>query len=474
MNQEVLLAKIRELLTTIPVGGGINFGKKAVGGKYTDEDCIVFNVEKKKPLSELSKDEILPKSIKIGNKVYKTDVRQRGKIRLLNNCDTCDDCPDKDDYCPGCGEEACIECTLADSINCSATVMNNCYKWMGYPYRVTPNNNRMIRPLKGGAKIVPEYSIEYVPNGAKYSYGTLGFIAIDDMTSALVGITNNHVVVKNAFYTSYRNVNGPINSAVDSNVYQPFIEERELNGIYTPILYPTTLYPPIGKVLRYVPIIPTGYGLNRVDAAMISLDSSVINFNESFKQVDLSWNFPMPFASDGEINALTSSTPIYSTGARSGAKVWGTPCELHIVGSPAGIAGAVVGYNNDGTNIRVTFENLIELERRDIDGNYDECPCPIAAGDSGSALIANIGGAWKIIGLLFAGGTNSGMASRITEVASQLGISAWMGENRPFVNLNSQQIITLPSQSALKTLDCPSGKTYWQIGNTNISQPCNV
>lgn len=471
MNHEVLLAKIRELSTIVPKGVGINFGKKAVGGKYTNDDCIIFNVEKKKPLNEIPKEEVLPSSVEIEGKIYKTDVIQRGKVRLLNNCDTCDDCPNKEDYCPGCGQEPCIECTLADSIYCSADVMNNCYKWMGYPYRVTPTNKRMIRPIKGGAKIVPEYSINYVPQGVTYSYGTLGFIAIDNMTSALVGITNNHVVVKNAFYTAYRNINGPIVNELDGNVYQPFVEEREINGIYTPILYPTDDYPPIGKVLRYVPLIPINYGFNRVDAAIISLDSSVVDFDESFKQIDLPWNYPMPFADNNEINGLTMSTPIYSTGARSGAKIWGTACELHVVGK---VASEPIEYDNDGSAVAAMFENLIEIKRMDTDGYYNQCPCPIAGGDSGSALIANISGTWKIIGLLFAGGTNSGLACRITDVASQLGISAWMGEDTPFVDLNSQERITISSQSALKTLDCPDGKTYWQIGNTNISEPCNV
>ena len=49
-------------------------------------------------------------------------------------------------------------------------------------------------------------------------------------------------------------------------------------------------------------------------------------------------------------------------------------------------------------------------------------------GDSGSAVFANIGGTWKLAGLLFAGAYPSGGSfCRITNVARELGIERWDG-----------------------------------------------
>jgi hypothetical protein len=104
-----------------------------------------------------------------------------------------------------------------------------------------------------------------------------------------------------------------------------------------------------------------------------------------------------------------------------------------------------------------------------------ECPSPIASGDSGSALIANFSGTWKIIGLVFAGGTSAsnyvGFANRIDNVASQLSIQSWDGTSKNYVDLASKTYKTIGGGSSNKTLSC-SGSTYWQVGLTNLSSPC--
>jgi hypothetical protein len=90
------------------------------------------------------------------------------------------------------------------------------------------------------------------------------------------------------------------------------------------------------------------------------------------------------------------------------------------------------------------------------------CPWPVWGGDSGSTLIANIGGVWKIVGLVFAGNgtpynpqtglpnvtigntvyplqvaSSIGYACRIDQVASQLGIKAWTGSAAPVIDHNT-------------------------------------
>ena len=46
---------------------------------------------------------------------------------------------------------------------------------------------------------------------------------------------------------------------------------------------------------------------------------------------------------------------------------------------------------------------------------------------------------WKIIGLAFAGNTFDGFACRIDDVASELGIQAWDGTTKNYLNLATKQ-----------------------------------
>jgi hypothetical protein len=135
-----------------------------------------------------------------------------------------------------------------------------------------------------------------------------------------------------------------------------------------------------------------------------------------------------------------------------------------------GTTSNVVGYNLQGVNRTVTFTDSIVFTRTN-----PQCPSPIAGGDSGSALIANFSGTWKIIGLVFAEGTSGsnyiGLANRIDQVASQLGIESWNGTTKSYVNLASKVFKTTSGGSSNATLSC-SGSTYWQVGLTNSSSPC--
>ena len=124
------------------------------------------------------------------------------------------------------------------------------------------------------------------------------------------------------------------------------------------------------------------------------------------------------------------------------------------------------------------------------------CPWPVWGGDSGSTLIANIGGVRKIIGLVFAGNGASynqqtglpnvtinnvvyplqvassiGYACRIDQVATQLGIKAWTGSAAPVVDHGTIVYKTVSGSSSNSTLIC-SGSTYWQVGLTQKHNIC--
>ncbi len=402
---ELIKDKIQELFVSTPPDVSVTYGKKYTNGEFTGEIGIVFNVEKKKPLNEIPENEILPTSVEINGVSYVTDVFETGKITAMA---------------------------------CDQQVLDNCYGWQ----TTLPTNQNYIRPLKGGLQIT---------NYDSNSFGTLGFIAVDNETNALVAITNNHVAIRNGFYTTDRD---------------QYNEDNEVN---TPMYQPANGSSTFGSVMRYValrlpgpdPINPIP---NYVDAAAISVNPTDISFTESFKQHGISYNLPMPFATTSEIdNLLTTNPPLYSSGRTTGAKTGA--CGL----TTLGIFGNTFVYPYDNGTIDnnvILFNDLIHYTRANPD-----CEWPISPGDSGSALIADFNGTYKIIGLAFAGGSNVGSACRIDRVAQELNISAWDGTAKPFIDLNSRSTITVTGSSLDNPIAC-NGKLYWQVGKTPNSYPC--
>ncbi len=409
--------KIEELYESTPDYVGVGFGFKITNKEYTEEHAVIFTVEKKRPIEEIPEGELLPKEIEIDGVTYKTDVIEIGKVE-----------------------------TLA----CSTNTLNDCYNWSPpfsydnviYGNNVPPENRGFIRPLKGGISITSQNQLGKV--------GTLGFIAVDNDKNALVGVTNNHVVIGNAFYTALRNAS-PVNEYQDS-YYQPGESGFQGNPTYI-----------IGEVVRYVPIHADAY--NQVDGALVTIAPSSVSNAESFKQYGISYNVSMPFATTAEIDALLTTNPtLYSSGRTSGVKS-GSLCSLTTFSLNQILP--INGYNLDGNTVPVTFSKIIGFTRTNV-----ECPFPIAAGDSGSALIANFNGIYKIIGLVFAGSTYYGFANRIDNVAAQLNISAWDGTTQNYFNTGSRQFRTTPGGSYDKTINC-NGNIYWQVGTISNANPCN-
>ena len=294
----------------------------------------------------------------------------------------------------------------------------------------------------------------------------MGFIAVDNVKNALVGVTNNHVVVGTAFYTNYRSVTN--SNEFNDVYYQPGEGGFQGNQDYV-----------VGEVVRYVPINPQPC-LNQVDGALVTIDPSKVTNAESYKLYGTSIITPMPFATTAEINELTDTNPpLASSGRTSGVKQ-GSPCGLRIKATGASLAlntytdnGQLVGgYNLNGTPTGANFSNTIQFMRNSPDQTtYGQCPYPIYPGDSGSALAAYIGGVWKIVGLVFAGSAFYGFASRIDEVAAQLNISAWDGTTKNYFNTGSRAYKTTIGGNTNKTLTC-SSNIYWQVGTTSLTNPC--
>lgn len=412
LTQEIQ-EKIIELYESTPDYVNVSYSEKYVNGVNTGEKCFKFRVPKKLPLSEISPDEILPTSVQIGDVVYPTDVIEDTEFRLLA-CDT--------------------------------PTINNCYNWCNdkpnCSQLISQPNANQIRPIRGGIAITSSHQSGY--------RGTLGCVALDSITQSYIGLTNVHVVIGDYYYANYRDPNLLISNELIDDVFQP------AGGVNNPLYK-------IGRVIRYQPFIPYGFGYNYIDAAIVSIknDPTIFNVNESTKQYGISVANSFPFATTSEINNLNSSMELISVGSTTNVKEGA--CGLRF----SGFATVTVGYNNvRGFPVGSEFTDCIQFTRIN-----PECPWPIYAGDSGSILIANISGTWKIIGLNFAGSTYFGLACRIDRVCQTLQIEQWTGGTKNFIDENSIKYVTVNSLSSDLTITC-SGKTFWQAGIIGLDKPC--
>lgn len=439
MLTEPIKQKIEELFQSTPDYVGVGWGHKTSKDQFIEEPTLVFKVPKKLPLSEIPEEEHLPSSVEIDGVTYKTDVIEIGHVVPLA---------------------------------CPSTTLNTCYTWTWFGFQLTaggqvygpgnipPANRGVIRPMQGGISITSANNLGKI--------GTLGFLAVDNVKNALVGVTNNHVAVGTAFYTNYRSVTN--SNEYQDQYYQP--GEGGFAGSSNFVL---------GEVVRYVPIVPQPL-LNQVDGALVTIDPSKVTNATSYKLFGTSIATPMPFATTAEINNLTIGTNLLVSSGRSSGVKSPTFCGIRLRDVNASIPLSTAinpntgqlegGYNLNGTPTGVNFSSLIEFTRTDLEtSGLPSCPYPIAPGDSGSALAAQINGTWKIIGLCFAGSPYYGYANRIDNVAAQLNISAWDGTTKNYFNTGSRQYITTIGGSTDKTLTCASN-IYWQVGTTSLTNPC--
>ena len=418
MNIEDIKLKVQELALFTPNINSVSYGYKFVGNEQTNELCIMYGVEQKKSLSELSDQEILPSEITIGEYVLKTDVYEVSKAEQL----VCNS---------NCGQVAGSNSTA---------------------------NRAFTRPLKGGLSITSTNNVSTV--------GTMGFIGVHTETQTLVGVTNNHVTIQDAFYTSQRNLFGII-----KNEYSP-IDYVYQNGETGSI--PTDPAYTIGKSLRYVPINNQNNGYNYVDGAIFSLNAEDVDIAISFQTIGADYTLPLPFATTEEIDTLLATNPmLYSSGRTTGPK-GGIDCPMRIFSL---FTSQVLAYKLQGVTTYCRFNDQIAFVKPENDPSLSTvCSNPIYSGDSGSALIADFDGVRKIIGLVYASGSVGGIiyygyANRIDRVASELGIEAWDGTAKGYVNTNSITYKTTINGNSNKTLTC-EGTTYWQVGLTTLSNPC--
>jgi hypothetical protein len=450
---ESLKNQIEDLYNDSPENiHGVGLGYKYVNNQKTDTIGIIFKVYKKKSLSELTQNEILPSSIEIDNTSYVTDVIEETSIPSALGC-----------Y------------SFSDPIDPEILRL-----------RGTPS---FLSPIKGGQELMrfPHDWVLNPNNTVSRQVGTLGLLAIDNHDNNIVGITNAHVACSNLFIASDR-----IESIEKNNPYN-IIEETQWPVSTDPLdkyspgalsSNGSTLLISAPRLKRYQPIRKNS--TNTVDCAVMFLSNNIVT-NNSFgihaPSTEPVSSLKPPFATTAELNSLLTSNPfLFSTGRTTGPKGWGqtSSCRLIVVG-----VGVSTGITFSGDVI--PFSNVIEYEYQ------DGSSFPAAGGDSGSAVLANIGGTLKVIGLLFAGSTNTAFLCRIDEIAQKLNIRAWQDDHTynasapcgnpytdlsqsPPVNPTLSRIVVCDFDDARSSSDSVeiSGVKYYQAGCTTKNTYTNI
>lgn len=430
--------KILELHKQYPHATGIGWGKKIVDGVDTGEFAFQIAVKKKKPLSEVLVNELISSEVDLNGVKIKTDI---------------------------------IEIAINQRMTCSQTCGN---------INAGPNNaaNRAYtRPLKGGIAVSSRNNDSTV--------GTLGGFVIHSDTNGVVGLTNNHVSINDAFFTSDRDINGPYLN-----------DSYAVNRVYNNVQGPNTpTSNNFGISLRYVPIHSIASGqVNQVDAAICSVAQEDFSTTASWLQVGLELimgSDAPPFASTSELdNILATNPPLYTAGRTTGPKGLEPDCPLRVSASPQLVT--PISYqmqnptqadlslgNQSPYAVACTFTRSIQFVKpaqETPNAQTPGCPNPIYSGDSGSMLLADFNGTIKIVGLCYAGAGNPveyGLACRIDDIAAQLGIEQYVTQggvgSEIMIDPDSVQYKTVEGTSDQKTITCDNLE-YWQTGFTDTLQ----
>jgi hypothetical protein len=409
----------------------VAYGCKHSNGVYTEEKVIRFGVERKLPTDQIASEKIIPKTITIDGVEYKTDV-----YVAPVNVYTAAALRKIDDANP----ESLV--TVSSLSYCNPIGDNSVPPVVSAPVSY---NRATTRPLRGGVSMCSPPPTGYV------NTATLGTMVVDSIDGKMVGLTNNHVCGNPgggvdqckffandtyfADYTHYNTINMYQQSSWDSGVVN---KSADLIGI----------------AKRQFPLTSTG--TNYIDAGIVNLSSSMVD-TESWNVVGSSFVTSPPFATKSEIDAITTSTPIFKSGRTTGpiGPDNYSGCVIQITNTSTSLY--VSGYTQAGTDT-LLFSDCLALESTGTIVGI--------GGDSGSIVYAKIGGVWKVVGLFFAGDNTGqyGYACRIDRVAGLLKVGAYTGGAYSATPATRSYITLDLATYGGKASASFNGKTYWQVG----------
>lgn len=440
MLTDKIQEKLREL-STLPGVKSVGLGKKIIGETQTDIIGIRFGVKVK----EANPENMLPTSVDIDGVTYVTDVVEIGEIEFAA---------------------------------CPAT-----------PIDPNPYEKYVVSGMSF-INLFYKTAVDF-SQGLRYTYnGTFGFVAYHTQRKVLVGVTAAHLLY-DASEASTDNRKASSNTIIPDATalgYVQFNYRRTqsaafVNGAGGQLNF-------VAALLSYEPLKvkpetdPNRF--NQVDACLTyfigshTLTAVIPNYVGATTSLELdpfydpSWRSyhvkgipeitsPMPFATGPELNALITNPPsqVSSSGSASGPK-HGLECGLKI-----DAIGETINLTSSTMTGPVYFDEIISFSRI-----TPGLPV-VLPGDSGAALIAKIGGIWKIIGLVIGGNQTVGYACRIDRIASALGIEAWDGSVKP-VGIDRSNFATYygvtassPGKNDAKEITI-DGKIYNQIGTATL------
>ena len=286
---------------------GVSIGLKERGNKLTDEIAVIFHVNSKKDISELSPEKVIPRQLThLGIDVI-TDVNETANFNTLstlvdeiqvdsisldgNQLDT--DMGSIFDLTEGNSNLIKLDSSASNNLTPAARVDY----WNDFESPTIAEHRTKHRPLKGGTSSIYH----------KGSAATLGLIVSDGTDGSPVLLSNNHVYAASQFAGMDSASYGNYGNALPLSTIQP--SKSDGGDPSTDI---------VGKFKRVVPLKTTGS--NFIDAAISTfhntdISDSVLNFNQSG---------PYEFATTDEIdslldvNSVNFKAPVFRSGRTLG------------------------------------------------------------------------------------------------------------------------------------------------------------
>ena len=405
----------------------VGYGYKYSKGKKTNEKAYIYQVDKKLDKSELTPNQIIPKTIN----GIKTDVVEIttmdehyynhinftfNRNRYLNGLAVN----------PAAGTTSAVSCageTLCYDYFIDNTDPNNvfveCDCMSGQPFgRVSFNHSSSAKSngmVYGGLGV-------YVHQGAvrKWS-GTISLIAKETSTGKLVALTNNHVL---------GSLTGPAHTLQNTSFNYNY--RLGCGATYNGDCYtdPTSCGIPFGTDYKAVAFVLDGTTPNYVDAGLIELDVDVAATDiQEIGYGPFPWVTEDMFTNISQFVGLT----VYKSGATTGTKI--------AIGEIS-----TVGYNS-----LVVATNKLMVNQILITPIANGTACEgvhSLPGDSGSPVLIELYGQLHVLGIGWGGSAYFAdphmVVSPIWEVAARAGIEPWMGEivvasNSPLIRLTKNE-----------------------------------
>ena len=405
----------------------IGYGYKYSKGKKTNEKAYIYQVDKKLDKSELTSNQIIPKTIN----GIKTDVVEMTTMdeHYYNHINFTFN---RNSYLnglavnPATGTTSAVSCageTLCYDYFIDNTDPNNvfveCDCISGQPFgRVSSNHSSSVKSndmVYGGLGV-------YVHQGAVRKWGgTISLIAKETSTGKLVALTNNHVL---------GSLTGPAHTLQNTSFNYNY--RLGCGATYNGDCYtnPISCGIPFGTDYKAVAFVLDGTTPNYVDAGLIELDIDVAATDiQEIGYGPFPWITEDMFTSINQFVGLT----VYKSGATTGTKI--------AIGEIS-----TVGYNS-----LVVATNKLMVNQILITPIANGTACEgvhSLPGDSGSPVLIELYGQLHVLGIGWGGSAYfadpSMVVSPIWEVAARAGIEPWMGEivttsNSPFIRLTKNE-----------------------------------